>query len=61
MAEEYLPRGYKREREKVVRELRAVYCDMATKRLSRDLDSMYQRVCTLDANGKLPKYEIPNG
>ena len=49
------------EREKVVRELRAVYCEMACKRMERELDSMYQRVCTLDTNGELPKYRIPNG
>ena len=53
--------GHIREREKVVRELRAVYCEMASKRMERELDSMYQRVCTLDANGKLPTYRIPNG
>ena len=61
MAEEKYPRGHIREREKVVRELRAVYCEMASKRMERKLDSMYQRVCTLDANGKLPTYRIPNG
>ena len=59
MAEEKYPRGHIREREKIVRELRAVYCEMACKRMERELDSMYQRVCTLDSRGKLPLYSIP--
>ena len=47
MAEEKYPKGHLREREKLVKELRAVYCEMACKRMDRDLDGMYERIVTL--------------
>ena len=59
MAEEKYPKGYVHERERIVNELKAVYCDMACKRMDRDLDRIYERIVTLQDQSKLPVIDIP--